>query len=278
MAEAIQSLTSQRFRELLKSLSGISLPEGKVAMIEQRLRRRVVLARMPDTETYLQELMQGKLGQDEIKVVLDLLTTNTTSFFREAEHFDFLTEVALKEFLDRTANDRRKFKVWSAASSEGAEAFTAAMVLNEAAIRRKFEWAILGTDISRRMVQRANQAVYEAEQIKLIPRHLSSKYFMRGTAPEVATKVRVVPELRRRVKFRHMNLMDPTYPLDRDINVIFLRNVLIYFDADDKSAVVRRMQDHLAPGGYLITGHAESMIVRSEGLEHVQPTIFKKAL
>lgn len=278
MPEAIQQLTSQRFRELLKSLSGISLPEGKVAMIEQRLRRRVVLSRMPNTETYLQELMQGKLGQEEIKVVLDLLTTNTTSFFREAEHFDFLTDVALKEFLDRTRNERRKFKVWSAASSEGAEAFTAAMVLNEAAIQRKFEWAILGTDISRRMVQRANQAVYEAEQIKLIPRHLSSKYFMRGTAPEVATKVRVVPELRRRVKFRHMNLMNETYPLDRDINVIFLRNVLIYFDAEDKSAVVRRMQEHLAPGGYLITGHAESMVVRSEGLEHVQPTIFKKAL
>ena len=117
MPEAIQQLTSQRFRELLKSLSGISLPEGKVAMIEQRLRRRVVLSRMPNTETYLQELMQGKLGQEEIKVVLDLLTTNTTSFFREAEHFDFLTDVALKEFLDRTRNERRKFKVWSAARS-----------------------------------------------------------------------------------------------------------------------------------------------------------------
>ncbi len=270
---------SDRFRDLIRSLTGISLPPSKVLMIDQRLRRRVIAAGLPDTEAYLEKLLGGALPADELRQVIDLITTNTTSFFREAEHFDYLVETILPERLARgaAAGVRRRFKLWSAASSEGAEAFTAAMVLQEARRRgRDFDYAILGTDISQRMLERATAAVYANEQLTTVPRDLVARYFLRSGDASMAGKSRVVPELRARVKFRHLNLMDSTYPVDRDVDVILLRNVLIYFDAADKEQVVDRLAGHLAPGGYLMVGHAESMVVRHAGLRQVRPTIFQK--
>lgn len=270
---------SDRFRDLIRSLTGISLPPSKVMMIDQRLRRRVLAAGLPDTEAYLEKLLGGALPADELRQVIDLITTNTTSFFREADHFDYLVRSILPERLNRRSAGgiaRRRFKLWSAASSEGAEAYTAAMVLEEARRRMEFEYAILGTDISQRMLERATAAIYANDQLTTVPRDLATRYFLRSTAPSMAGKSRVVPELRARVRFRHLNLMDTSYPVDRDVDVILLRNVLIYFDAGDKEQVVDRLVGHLAPGGYLMVGHAESMVVRHASLHQVRPTIFQK--
>lgn len=270
---------SDRFRDLIRSLTGISLPPSKVLMIDQRLRRRVVAAGLPDTEAYLEKLLGGALPADELRQVIDLITTNTTSFFREADHFDQLVQAILPERLAlRGAGGiaRRRFKLWSAAASEGAEAYTAAMVLEEARRRMDFDYAILGTDISQRMLERATAAIYADDQLSTVPRDLVARYFLRSTAPSMAGKSRVVPELRSRVRFRHLNLMDTSYPVDRDVDVILLRNVLIYFDAEDKEQVVDRLVGHLAPGGYLMVGHAESMVVRHARLRQVRPTIFQK--
>jgi len=228
-----RTTTGDRFRELIRSITGISLPPSKVQMIDQRLRRRVVAFGLPDTEAYLEKLLGGELPGDELRTVIDLITTNTTSFFRESE----------------------------------------------AELQRRglgFDWAILGTDISNRMLQRATEAIYDADQLTGIPADLRARYFLTGAEPSVAGKARVVPELRRRVRFRHLNLMDETYPVDHDVQVIFLRNVLIYFDQADKERVVARLARHLAPGGYLIVGHAESMVVRQANLTQVKPTIFQK--
>jgi chemotaxis protein methyltransferase CheR len=270
---------SDRFRDLIRSLTGISLPPSKVLMIDQRLRRRVVAAGLPDTEAYLEKLLGGALPADELRQVIDLITTNTTSFFREADHFDQLVQAILPERLaQRGAGGiaRRRFKLWSAAASEGAEAYTAAMVLEEARRRMDFDYAILGTDISQRMLERATAAIYADDQLSTVPRDLVARYFLRSTVPSMAGKSRVVPELRSRVRFRHLNLMDTSYPVDRDVDVILLRNVLIYFDAEDKEQVVDRLVGHLAPGGYLMVGHAESMVVRHARLRQVRPTIFQK--
>ena len=279
---ALQSLgnptTRDRFRQQIRSLTGISLPPNKGHMIDQRLRRRVVEYGLADTEAYLEKLLAGELQQEELPRVIDLITTNTTSFFREAEHFDFLTNHILPERLARAdVEGRKSFKLWSAAASEGAEAYTAAMVLEEA--RRKgawFDYAILGTDISARMLERAKAAIYADEQLATVPRDLVMRYFLRASDPSMAGKARVVPELRARLRFRHLNLMDKTYSVDRDVDVIFLRNVLIYFDVADKEEVVDRLVSHIASGGYLLVGHAESMIVRHPLLRQVKPTIFKK--
>ncbi len=279
-SSAIGSSYSDRFRELIRTLTGISLPQSKVVMIEQRLRRRVIAFDLPDTESYLQQLLDGKGMEEELRIVIDLITTNTTSFFRESEHFDFLANEALPARLAATnkPGQRPRFKLWSAAASEGAEAYTAAMVLAEAQRRGKsFDFAVLGTDISQRMIERGVEAVYAADQLSTVPAEMVKRYFMTSRHPSVAGKVRVVPELRRHVRFRHLNLMDDRYPVDRDVDLIFLRNILIYFDTADQQAVVERLTSHVAPGGYLVVGHAESMVVRLAGLKQVRPTIFQKA-
>ena len=267
-----------RFRALIRQMTGISLPPAKIHLIEQRLRRRVVAFDLPDTETYLQMLLDQPGMEEELRLVIDLITTNTTSFFREAAHFDFLAQGIVPGRLARALpGHRARLKVWSAAASEGAEAYTIAMVLAE--MQRKghgFDWAVLGTDISNRMLARAAEAIYDAEQLSTVPPELRARYFLTGAHPSVAGKARVVPELRRRVKFRHLNLMDESYPVDHDVDVIFLRNVLIYFDQADKERVIARLSRHLAPEGYLIVGHAESMVVRHSTLKQVKPTVFQK--
>lgn len=269
---------SDRFRELIRSLTGISLPQTKVVMIEQRLRKRVIAFGLTDTEAYLRQLLDGQGMEEELRIVIDLITTNTTSFFRESDHFDFLANEALPNRLAAARPGRKpRFKLWSAAASEGAEAYTSAMVLAEAQRRgTTFDFAVLGTDISQRMLERGAEAVYGADQLSTVPPDLVKRYFMSSRHPSVAGKVRVVPELRRHVRFRHLNLMDETYPVDRDVDLIFLRNVLIYFDSVDQERVVARLSRHVAPGGYLVVGHAESMVVRMEGLKQVRPTIFQK--
>jgi len=270
--------SGDRFRELIRSITGISLPPSKVQMIDQRLRRRVVAFDLPDTETFLEKLLGGELPGDELRNVIDLITTNTTSFFREADHFDFLANEVVPTVIAETRPGKRpRLKVWSAASSEGAEAYTAAMVLEE---KRRAgqgcDYAILGTDISQRMLERATAAIYGNDQLTTVPAELQRRYFLSSVHPSMAGKSRVAPELRQRVKFRHLNLMDESYPVDRDVDLILLRNVLIYFEPADKERVVQRLAMHLRPGGWLLVGHAESMVVRHDGLQQVKPTIFRR--
>lgn len=270
--------STQRFREAIQRLTGISLPDSKVPMIEQRLRRRVAEMGQSDTETYLRNLMSGQLGDKEMGVVIDLITTNTTSFFREKDHFDFLTEHVVPRLLQARTGTTPRLKLWSAASSEGAEAFTMAMVLADMQrLGHKFEWAVLGTDISRSMVEKGRLGIYAADQVALIEKALHQRYVMVSDHPDMRGQVRMVPELRRRVRFQHLNLMNDVYPVDHDIDVIFLRNVLIYFSAEDRARVVHRLQHHLRPGGFLFVGHSEGMTVKGEGLERIRPTIFRKA-
>ncbi len=277
VAEA-QHLYRDRFRSVIRSMTGISLAPSKVHMIDQRLRQRVMAHGLPDTETYLEQLLEGALSDEELATVIDLITTNTTSFFREPAHFDFLADVIVPRVARRSLDGRpAQLKLWSAAASEGAEAYTAAMVLEEARRRgHDFDYAILGTDLSQRMLERAVAAVYDTDQLSMVSTDLQLRYFMQSRDSALASKARVVPELRRRVQFRYLNLVDSAYPVDRDVDVILLRNVLIYFDMAIKEEVVSRMADHLRPGGLLIVGHAESMVVRCANLRQVKPTIFQK--
>ena len=266
-----------RFRRLIRSVTGISLSPGKAQMIEQRLRRRVVALGLPDTDAFLTQLLDGTLPAQEMEMVIDLITTNTTAFFREPDHFDILSRDVVPAVVAAAPPGRARMKLWSAAASEGAEAWSAAMVLEEQ--RRAgaaFDYAILGTDISHRMLERARRAVYADAQLATVPAPLQRRYFMGAADPAVAGLSRVVPALRRRVQFRHLNLMADPYPVDRDVDVIFLRNVLIYFEPEDKLRVLRQVMGHLRPGGWLMVGHAESMVVRLEGLAQVRPTIFRR--
>lgn len=266
-----------RFRSAVHRLTGISLSDSKVPMIAQRLRRRVVEWGQPSTETYLSDLLAGRLGSAEMDLVIDLVTTNTTSFFREKAHFDTLSDDLIPLILAESHPRHPRLKLWSAASSEGAEAYTLAMVMAEAQHSgHRFDWAILGTDISRSMVAKARRAIYGADQVDPVDPVLRQRYIMASVDPAARQMVRIVPELRNKTRFQRLNLMDPVYPVDRDIDVIFLRNVLIYFNAQDRDKVVRHLHRHLRKGGYLFVGHAEGMSVPTDGFAQVRPTIYRK--
>lgn len=271
-----------RFRLYLRQTTGISLSKAKDPMIHQRLKRCVQEAQLGSTEAFLAYVLQDPGASALLQEAVDCLTTNTTSFFREPQHFDYLVQRILPAVTKRAtatlaqANPPR-IKVWSAACSEGAEAYSIAMTLaEERAKGGRFEFAVLGTDISQRIVQKAQNAVFTRDQVSAIPKPMQERYVLRGHDASVSHQSRICPELRAKVRFRWMNLMAPAYPLDRDIDVVFLRNVLIYFDADVQQQVVGRVAQHIAPGGYLIVGHSESMIVQHSGFRQIVPTLFQK--
>ncbi|HBR44810.1 MAG TPA: chemotaxis protein CheR, partial [Afipia sp.] len=198
------------------------------------------------------------------------------AFSREPSHFSFMKEVAVPDLLKSARGSSRGLKIWSSACSTGMEAYSAAMVLDDLVrAGSRFQFRILGTDISTSVLRIAEAAIYTREVIAPVPEALAKRYFL-SSKDQSRAEVRVVPELRRSAHFMRMNLMDSAYPVDRDVDIIFCRNVLIYFDKKTQRKVVDQLCSHLRPGGYLMVGHSESMVRNdSPGLRQVQPTIFK---
>ena len=277
MSTVSERLSDQQFRgisELIERQVGILLPAAKRTMVEGRLRKRVRalgLASLDQYGTYLFE--QGGLNEEVVSLI-DCVTTNKTDFFREPAHFEFLCKTALPDLLDRGAG--RPLKVWSAACSTGAEAYTAAMVLqDQVRAGARFTFSILGTDISTDVLDQAEKAIYPKGMMEPVPEPVRQRYVMSSKDPSQGL-VRIVPELRRLVQFHRLYLMDPAYPFDRALDVIFCRNVLIYFDKPTQKTVIKRLASHLRVGGYLMLGHSESMTGAEElGLTPVLPSIFQ---
>ena len=272
----LSALDFSRIAKLIEGEAGIKLPPGKRLMVEGRLRKRMRALGQSDFAGYCDLLFKQGGLERELTHLINAVTTNKTDFFREAEHFDFLVEQIVPALL-KSRERNPLLKIWSAASSTGAEAYTLAMVLDELlAQRHDFRFAILGTDISTAVLAQGRRAVYAAELIAPVPPEMQARYFMHARRPGPRREVRVVPELRRLVRFAHLNLMEQSYPFDRDVDVIFLRNVLIYFEKADQDAVVARLVGHLRPGGYLVLGHSESMIGTSLAVRQVAPAVFQK--
>lgn len=266
----------QRIATLIGDEVGIKLPPAKRLMVEGRLRRRLRHLKLETFAEYAAYLFrQGGLDR-ELPFLINAVTTNKTDFFREPEHFECMERVLVPALI--AARERMPLlKVWSAASSTGAEAYTIAMVLADMmAARRDFRFAVLGTDISTDVIEAGRRAVYPAELVTPVPQAMQARYLMHSRRPGLRREVRIVPELRRQVRFERLNLMDGTYPYDRDVDIIFLRNVLIYFDKADQAAVISRLIGHLRPGGYLLLGHSESMIGTSITMRQIAPAVFQK--
>lgn len=267
----------QAIAELVQGQVGIQLPPAKRTMVEGRLRRRVRALGLNDLEAYGREVLeQGRLDEELVHLI-DCVTTNKTDFFREPPHFEFLARQAVPQLLAR--GERRTVKVWSAACSTGAEAYTVAMILEE--MQRsgpRFGYSILGTDISSEVIETARASIYPDAMLEAVPAAMRQRYLMPSRSPDQQV-ARIVPELRRRVQFHSLNLMDASYPFDRDVDVIFCRNVLIYFDKKTQMAVVERLASHLRPGGFLILGHSESAAGAGvRGVCQVLPTVFQADL
>jgi chemotaxis protein methyltransferase CheR len=270
-------LSDRHFRsvsELIETQVGIKLPAAKRLMLEGRLHKRVRALNFADIGEYVDKLFAEGLPESELIHLIDVVTTNKTDFFREPSHFAFMKEIAVPALLNGAG--RADLKIWSAASSMGMEAYTAAMVLDDMARgSRPFQFRILGTDISTAVLSLARRAIYTRDALAPVPAEFVKRYFLKSKDRD-SGEVRVVPELRRMTNFMRMNLMDSRYPVDRDVDIIFCRNVLIYFDRETQRKVVEQLCSHLRPGGYLMVGHSESMIHSLvPGLKQVQPTIFR---
>lgn len=279
MLEPLPHLSERHFRliaELVDEQVGIKLPAAKRLMIEGRLQKRVRSLNYSDINEYVEHLFDEQHFETELIHLIDCVTTNKTDFFREPTHFDFMKNVAVPELLRRKGRGGRPLKIWSAACSTGMEAYTAAMVLDDmSANGANFQFSILGTDISTSVLHLAEMGIYTPEMIAPVPPEMVRRYFLSSKDPR-REEVRVVPRLRRSTNFMRMNLMDEVYPVDRDVDIIFCRNVLIYFDRATQREVVERLCSHLRPGGYFIVGHSESMIHNETMvLQQIQPTIFK---
>jgi chemotaxis protein methyltransferase CheR len=270
-------LSDRHFRTIAKLIEGqvgIKLPAGKRLMLEGRLHKRVRALNYGGLNEYVETLFEADQFDDELTHLIDVVTTNKTDFFREPSHFDFMRAVAVPELFK--PRGRGDLKVWSAACSTGMEAYTTAMVLDDMArTDRRLKFRILGTDISTAVLRLAKSAIYTSDVLAPVPAEFVKRYFLKARE-RTSDQVRVVPELRQRANFMRMNLMDTSYPVDRDVDIIFCRNVLIYFEKETQRKVVEQLCAHLRPGGYLMVGHSESMVHSVvPGLKQVQPTIFR---
>ena len=266
-----------RLSRLIHDTVGIKLPPSKRLMVESRLRKRFRHLGDMTFDRYCRQIFDGDGLEQEMAFLIDAITTNKTDFFREPDHLRLMERQLVPDLLAQRRERKPQLKIWSAASSNGAEAYSIAMILADLAeARGDFGFAILGTDISTAMLRHGQQAIYTEEVVGPVPPAMRARHLMSGVHPRRRGQVRIVPELRRTVRFQRLNLMDKTYPVDRDIDIIFLRNVLIYFDKSDQDAVVTRMIEHLRPNAYLIVGHSESMVVDTPAMQAVGPGVFRK--
>lgn len=252
---------------------GINLPIAKKVMLESRLNKRLRTLKIGSFGAYLNLLTSEAGMAQELINMIDVVTTNKTDFFREPHHFTFLQE----NILPKLAHKKSSIKLWSAACSSGEEPYTLAMILeNFASSTHGFSYHILGSDISTVMLQKAATAVYAMDRVDCIPQEFKKKYLLRSKDTDTPT-VRIVPSIRNKVKFARINFMDAVLSVpDGMFDIIFCRNVLIYFDRKTQLEVIRKLIDNLAPGGYLFIGHSESLHQVDLPLIQEKPTIYKK--
>jgi len=263
----------QRLATFIQDYSGIRMPDNKRTMLEGRLRRRMRLHAIDDVNDYCHFLFDQDGMASEVIHLIDAVTTNKTEFFREPAHFSFLIEQGLDALV---ADGRRELKIWSSACSTGAEPYTIAMVMDEfCKARRGHDYSILCTDICTEVLAQAIAGRFPEPMIEPVSMARRKAYVMRSRDPGRA-EVRIVPQLRRKLAFARLNLMDDGYPVDRDMDIIFCRNILIYFDEPTQARVLRRLCGHLRPGGYLFLGHSESIVGIDLPVVQIANTVFQK--
>jgi chemotaxis protein methyltransferase CheR len=238
---------------------GIRMPDAKLTMLNGRVQRRLRALELSSIEAYLEQLERAGDSEDELIHFYDLATTNKTDFFREAAHFEHLVSTAVPSVLDARSRTPGPLRVWCAGCSTGPELYTLAIVLNELArVRRGLSFELTATDISTRALKVAASGTYPEEMIAPVPAELRTRYLLRSR-DRSAGLVRVAPELRHNVEIRRLNFMDEVYDLPSDFDVVFFRNVLIYFDRPTQAKVVSRICKHLRPEGFLYIAHSESL-------------------
>ena len=271
-------LSAEAYRfivDLIYRHSRIKLGSDKQALLSSRLTKRLRSIGLSSFDKYC-AVLRSPQSQDEIEELLDLISTNHTRFYREPDHFDYLIAKILPPLIPTLIARHSPLRVWSAASSSGEEPYTLAIVLSE--FLRAFpavDWQICASDISNRVLTAAKQGVYRMDAVEPVPPDLLKRYFQKGFGAQEG-KCRVRSELRDKVRYERINLFQHEYPIPLQQHVIFCRNVMIYFDIPSREQAVKRMSHYLAPGGYLIVGHSESLMGINHGLKSIRQGIYQK--
>jgi chemotaxis protein methyltransferase CheR len=262
----LQDQEFAQFRDLIFRIAGISMSPAKKQLITSRLAKRLRHHSFSNYSDYFR-LITSPQGKEELQVAVDSLTTNETHFFREPKHFDFLRQRIIP-----TRKPGRSLRIWSAACSSGEEPYSIAMMLDE--MLGSEPWEIVASDISTQILDKARNGLYPAARIPEIPKAYLNRYCLKGVGEHDGTML-IEPALRDRVSFVLHNLTEIPAKLG-EFDVIFLRNVMIYFDQDTKRKVVARLLPLLRPGGYFLVGHSESLNGVTEEVRLVMPAVYRK--
>ncbi len=267
----------KRLSEFIYEESGIKMPPNKKTMLEARLQKRLKAMGLNSFTEYCSYLFSPEGITKELIPMINVVTTNKTYFFREPQHFEILVENVLPVIMrEKGAGIRRPLMIWSAACSSGEEPYTLAMVLDQfSRTIHGFTFQVLATDISTRVLDAAREAVYDEERIEQIPPLFRHAYLMRSKDRSKAL-FRIIPELRSHVKFRRLNFMEEDFGMREKMDVVFCRNVLIYFDRSTQETVINRICGHLHSGGYLFTGHSETINGMKVPLTPVANTVSRR--
>ena len=265
----------RNFSALIYEKSGINLHQGKRELLKARLAKVLRQSDFTSVREYYDFLMNDTTG-DAFIPLLDVISTNLTAFFREPKHFDFLSEVVVNELFGASGQRRSgEIRVWCAGCSSGEEAYSIAMNLLEALPEsRHDDIRILATDISTRMLQAADRGIYEAARVEKVPWPTRRQFFQKG-ANRWAGCYRVKSHVRRRVNFQRLNFIEP-FPFSNAFDVIFCRNVMIYFDKTTQENLVNRFYDVIASSGYLFIGHSESLTGVQHRFRYIRPSVYRK--
>ncbi len=266
-----------KFSRFIHANLGIKMPPQKKSMLEARLRKRLRALGMSSFEEYRDYFFSDDGMPKEIVSLCDVVTTNKTDFFREPAHFDILTRSALPDLMQQgLISTERPLKLWSAGCSSGEEPYTLAMVLSEfAQTHDGFDFSLLGTDLSSQVLERAVNGIYSMERIAPVSDSMRRKYLLRSKNREEQL-VRVMPELRARMRFMRLNFMDEDYGIEEMFQVIFCRNVIIYFDRPTQARIVGNICDHLITNGYIFMGHSETLNGMGLPLKQVAPSVYQR--
>ncbi len=267
-------LSDSEFAKLSKfiySEYGIKMPPEKRIMLQSRLQKRLRALKIYSFKEYI-EYVFSKDGTNEVIHMMDVVSTNKTDFYREPAHFEYLRDTILPQIY----TERKSIKLWSAGCSSGPEVYTLAIELTEFGIKNAgFDYSILGTDISTLMLKKAYAAIYPEDMVQMIPLDLKRKYLLKSK-DKTKKLIRVSQELRKKAKFQRVNFMDDSYPVNDQFDIIFCRNVLIYFDRDTQEKVINKLCRHLRQGGFFFLGHSESITNINVPLKQLKPTVYTR--
>jgi chemotaxis protein methyltransferase CheR len=268
--QAMDRETFNKFRQIVYEKSGITLGPSKEALVSARVGKRMRALGIGNAREYLKFVLNDASGEEFIHLI-DAISTNVTSFFRESQHFDFIREtVGLWRQKGQT-----HFTFWSAASSTGEEPYSLAITLMELFGREMSDVRILATDISTRVLAKCKEGVYTADRVETVPQQLRDRYFD-PVQMDGQRCYRVRDNLRRMIKFARLNLNEPPFPMKGPMDIVLCRNVMIYFDNEVRSRLLAEIHRILKPGGNLLVGHAESLTGMVSQFKSVRPSIYVK--